>query len=388
VTDASWIARTAVEQNTYIFAPDIYGAGGNNDADWSAPYTAIYTANVVLEGLAGIPVTDANRQDISHLKGQALFYRSWQLYNLLQNFSLPYDSLTARSDLGIPLRLSSDFNSKTGRASVQQCYDQVVGDLQTCVHSLPAVSGYTTRPTSVAANAMLARIYLAMGKYTQAFPYADAVLSQLDTLLDFNSVNASNNPISHNFLPEDIFHSVLKSYPFLYYSRFSGVDSNLYASYDTSDLRKALYFSLRSGMFSFKGTYDYNEDPYSGLATDEMYLIRAECYARAGNIPAAMNDLNTLLAKRWKKGSFHPLTAASAGEAVKIILQERRKELVWRGLRWTDLRRLNKETLYQVTLTRMINGTVYTLPPNSPLYALPIPESEILLSGITQNQRN
>jgi len=67
------------------------------------------------------------------------------------------------------------------------------------------------------------------------------------------------------------------------------------------------------------------------------------------------------------------------------ILTERRKELLMRGLRWTDLRRLNKETAFATTLSRIVNGTTYTLPPNDPGYVFRIPLSVINFTGIEQN---
>ena len=109
---------------------------------------------------------------------------------------------------------------------------------------------------------------------------------------------------------------------------------------------------------------------------------------RLGSINAAMDDLNALIIKRWKNnGTFVPFTAATANEALAKVLKERRKELIFRGLRWTDLRRLNKDPRFAITLTRNLNGVVYTLPPNDDRYTLPIPDQEIKISGIAQNPR-
>jgi hypothetical protein len=70
-----------------------------------------------------------------------------------------------------------------------------------------------------------------------------------------------------------------------------------------------------------------------------------------------------------------------------LILEERRRELIGRGLRWTDLRRINQETDYAVTLEKSLNGESYILEPNSVRYTYPIPDDEIILSGIRQNER-
>ena len=100
-----------------------------------------------------------------------------------------------------------------------------------------------------------------------------------------------------------------------------------------------------------------------------------------------MNDLNALLKKRYLTGTYIDRTASSANDALVQILTERKKELAFRGLRWMDLRRLNREPQFATTLTRVINGQTYTLQPNSIRYALPIPDDEIALSGLQQNPR-
>ncbi len=105
-----------------------------------------------------------------------------------------------------------------------------------------------------------------------------------------------------------------------------------------------------------------------------------------------MNDLNTLLINRWKvdpvtgKTTYTSQTASDEKEALDKILLERRKELLYRGLRWTDIKRLNKLGA-NISLTRIINGQTFTLPPKDLRFALPIPEDVISLSGMEQNKR-
>jgi hypothetical protein len=125
---------------------------------------------------------------------------------------------------------------------------------------------------------------------------------------------------------------------------------------------------------------------FSGIATDEIHLIKSECLARLGKKVDAMQVLNHLLQFRWKAGAFIPLTAADSDEALSIILRERRKELPFRGLRWTDLRRLDKENLIP-TLTRELDGKQYVLPPGDKRYVLPIPYDIISQTGMPQNPR-
>jgi hypothetical protein len=124
---------------------------------------------------------------------------------------------------------------------------------------------------------------------------------------------------------------------------------------------------------------------FTGIATDEMYLIRAESYARQNKTDLALADLNLLLSKRFKSSQFTPITNTDAKQALKLILMERRKELMFRTLRWSDLKRLNKEPDYAQTLTRKINGVVYELKPNSIRYTLQIDGDVIQISGMQQN---
>jgi hypothetical protein len=164
-------------------------------------------------------------------------------------------------------------------------------------------------------------------------------------------------------------------------------DSSLYQSYDLNDLRKGIFF--KTGGIGFKGNYDGTSTAnyFNGLAVDEMYLVRAECFARNNNMVAALNDLNTLLSKRWKAGTFIGITAVDADDALQKILNERRKELVGRGIRWFDLRRLNQEPRFAITLSRVMGGTTYSLPPADNRYTFLIPDAVISITGIPQNTR-
>jgi hypothetical protein len=99
-----------------------------------------------------------------------------------------------------------------------------------------------------------------------------------------------------------------------------------------------------------------------------------------------MNRLNALLRNRWKRGTFIDRIASTREAAIKLILEERRKELVFRGVRWTDLKRLNIEGA-NITLTRKLNGITHKLAPNDPKYILPIPPDVLALGGIEPNLR-
>jgi len=226
---------------------------------------------------------------------------------------------------------------------------------------------------------MFARVYLSMQMYDQAGSYANSCLQLYNTLIDYHTISFGSNPLIPLLNPETLYQSVIYSgSQALVGGNFKSIciiDSNLYASYAPGDLRRAIFYRVggMTGRPYFRTSYSGKAACFSGLAVDEVYLIRAECAARDGNKDAALADLNLLLQHRWSDTVvFNPVTAASASAALDSVLVERRKELVFRGLRWTDLRRLNKEGA-NITLSHGLNGQVYRLPPSSPNYIFNLP---------------
>ncbi|MEJ8818553.1 RagB/SusD family nutrient uptake outer membrane protein [Lacibacter sp. H407] len=382
ITTAQWQVRPLAERNAYIWAEDVFNENERNA--WSLTYTNVYIANVVLDALKKEGGLNGSQSDLNNAEGQALFYRAFAFYHLLQLFTKPYNAATAANDPGIPLRLDSDFNKPTTRAALQQSYDQVINDLKTAVQLLPVTQEWKTRPSKAAALTLLARIYLIMQKYQEASAITEQALQSHNSLLDFNTLNETlANPISL-FNAEVIFHSVLGSVTTLITN--AKVDSVLYNAYNTNDKRKTVFFRRNTdGSYAFKGSYDGSVRLFNGFTSAELYLMKAELLARAGNTSDAMNALNQLLIKRWKSGTFTPLTAATAQEALTIILQERRKELVLRGVRWSDVRRLNQSSATAITIKRLINNQIIELLPGSNRYVYKIPDLVIQMTGIPQN---
>jgi len=231
-----------------------------------------------------------------------------------------------------------------------------------------------------------------MGDYEKAGINADKAISGGAILMDFNDKTFISETTTFPFPsyglknPEILFYGSRQS-PIAGYD-IVNIDSALFKSYADNDLRKSIFYKVLDNGITFKGSYTGQSIVFSGLATNELYLIRAESYARENKFKEAMSDLNELLQKRYLSGKFIPLTASNAEEALKIILTERRKELPVTGnVRWEDLRRLNLDPKFQTTITHIIEGVKYTLPPNDLRYIFPIPANEIQLSGITQNPR-
>lgn len=378
-------------RNIHIWADKIYTVNEESTDDWNLPYKQVFYCNVVLEALSKIPKTSGNEKGWNEIKGNALFLRAYAFFNIAQVFAPVYDAATANQDLGIPLRLNTEIKEVSTRASVAASYEQIVRDLTAAVPLIadPIPSYYRNRPTKTAVLAMLARVFLSMREYEQALLYADQCLQLYDSLIDYNTENITSVQPFTRWNDETLYQSIFSSNTVLTGTILGDgiVDSSLFRSYSVNDLRPIAFYGTNIDHQPFpKGNYSGTLLPFTGLATDEVYLIRSECYARKGSVELALNDLNELLVHRWKAGTFVPFTAGSASEALQVILTERRKELPFRGVRWSDLRRLNKEGA-NITLKRKYNGSEYVLLPGDKKYVLPIPEDVIKQSGMPQNDR-
>lgn len=379
---------TPIEKNAYLWKSDIYEQS-QSITDWDNSYNQVLTANVILEQLSKIPVNQSNEIKWNRVKGGALYVRAKAFYNLSQIFAKPYNDETAETDAGIPIRTAADLNHPVSRANLQQTYDQILADLEESVALLPAVSTLKTDASKAGAFGLMARCYLSMGEYQLAKVSADSSLRYNDHLMDYNTIDPNAIFPFTRFNSETIqFGHIFPLYGVYIFVNQNLVPSGLYNLYEDNDLRKKLFFyKLGDDMYSFKGSYEGSFAPFSGISTDEMLLIRAECLARMNDLPGALNDLNTLLKTRYESGTFVQRSAESAEEAIELILTERRKQLIGRGLRWTDLRRLNQEPNHATVLKRTIDGIEYDLPPNDARYVFAIPEYVVKASGIEQNLR-
>lgn len=377
---------TAAERNAYVWAADIYEGGVSED--WNALYQQIFYANVVMDGLRKIEVSSAQQSEWNRMMGSALFFRGFALYQLVEEFAAPYDASAAATLPGVPVKLSSDVNERPGRGTVALVYQSIQRDLTEALNLLPVRQSVATRPGRHAVWALLARIGLTMQNYEEAKKFADSCISFSPALIDFNTLSTSSTrPIALDNA-ETIFNYYMIDYSFAASASIS-ISPEIQASYNDNDLRKLIYFRSRgNNVFNFKGNYTGNRLLFTGLATDEIYLIRAECRTRVNDIAGAMDDLNALMKMRWNnKVPFPSFSAGNSEEALQKILTERRKELITRGTRWSDLRRLNQDSRFAVILSRSLDNVTSDLPPGDNRYTFPIPQNEINGSGIEQNPR-
>lgn len=359
-------------------------------SDWTESYKKILYANIVLDNIDQADLDDMSASARDMTKGTALFHRGWNFFWLAQEFSQAYDVNTAKNELGIPLRVTSEINVSFQRASLEETFAQIIKDIKEASSLLPDTPLKKTRPSKAAAYAVLARVFLYMGNVDEALRYADLCLQIQKELMDYRIIPTASAAPFELMNKEVIFHSGMASSGGIFTGTKSYVDTLLFKEYDKGDLRKVLYFKQNAnGYYNFKGNYagPIGTHTFCGLATDEIYLIKAECEARLDKLAAATSTLYELLKMRFENGKV-PVFPTGKTELIRFILNEREKELVFRfGIRWADIKRLNKHYEAGITIKRIFEGKQYVLEPNDKRFAILIPSTIIVEGGLVQNPR-
>lgn len=222
--------------------------------------------------------------------------------------------------------------------------------------------------------------------------YADSVLIYRSTLNDLSTittVSTANYPQRiHD--PEILLSKIAYGGISAYSPTAMRLSQSVLNLLGTKDKRYTL-FTATSADVLYTGDKDpdgrcfyrdkvLNEARNIGPSVPEMMLIKAEYYARNGNSAAAMEWVNKLRVKRFSAADYTPLEATDANDALVKVINERHREFFCRMLRWWDMRRLKDDSLFQMTLTRTLSGTTYTLEPSSNRYVFPIPSYQVVLN--------
>lgn len=383
-------------QNAYVWADHLYEPT-SDDRDWNGFYHVIYLCNYILENIDNAPEGDGV-YGRNFVKGNALVNRANSYFVLVNLYGKHYDSNTSSTDLGVPMPLESDINLTYARSTVKEVYDQVRQDLEEAAELLSNTADYTFQGTKPAALGLLARLHLYQGNYKKAWEYAEQVRTLMPELMDYNTIGQETPgqpdfgitnwpPFSGWEKPDVIFFKWESDFSSQYY-----VSDELLALMDqTVDLRFINFFT----------DYKYNsfdQDPNGyrcsdiadfnrGISLGEVVLTEAEAKLRDNDVNGALLALNAVREKRYVAGTPE-LTETNPDALLQLILDERRRETLFKGLRWFDLKRLNKDPKTAKTITRTLFGESYTLEPGSKRYVLPIPRKVIELNSlIEQNPR-
>lgn len=196
----TWQPRVGVNENGTAYYTE-------NDT-WTKMYKYINVANNVLTKADDVPhTTDEEKAGVNYVKGQAHFLRAFYYFWLTNTYGQPYNPSTASTELGVPVKTSQEVNDiKFGRNTVQECYDQILSDLQAAETELAASSSITRksiyRVDLVSAQLLLSRVYLYMQNWEKAAEYAQKVIQAHGDIDDLNSNKEAFASVSN---PETLF---------------------------------------------------------------------------------------------------------------------------------------------------------------------------------------
>jgi starch-binding outer membrane protein, SusD/RagB family len=356
---------------------------------WLAAYRIISQANLTLRDIERFEDTDPGA--VNRIRGQALAMRALVHFDVLRYWVENYDRNSTNP--GIPYISVYDYEQMPSRGTVKESYDKILQDLYSALGYFDNVDqeinvGDRAFIDQHVANALLARIHLYANQPDSAIKYATRVIDEfpLAPMDEFDDIwkdasleevvwsftfNAGQGQIGSHIYAPDI--NAAQYWP----------NPTLLASYDAGDIRYDAYFrdvpddfgDVRTTLVKHESKISQVRNPdgvvnFKVFRTGEMYLIRAEAYARKGGAweASGMADLNTLRAARIVGYVDESLSGAALLNAIAL---ERRKELVAEGHRWFDLKRTTK------TINRTFCTGFCNLPASSRAWNWPIPQPEI-----------
>ncbi|MFC4476925.1 RagB/SusD family nutrient uptake outer membrane protein [Flavobacterium chungangensis] len=335
---------------------------------------------------------DANTKQLA--KAEAQIYRAYDHFLLVNTYAKGYDPNTAATDGGICIMDKFDLEAQPSKSTVAQVYDFIQKDIEQALPYLQEKPLDVYHPSLAFAYAFKAKVHLFKREIAQAQAAAEKSLSYNNQIFDMVAYSKQGGPTAvavpaaNNI--EVLSYMYMTGYNEMNFGQLYVISPELRTLFGTNDARFNLFFNSTSATNLDQGSntaywatqYTRFFYPTVGMKTTEVYLILAECYARDNKFNEAVTVLNTLRAKRILSGTVNLEVPATRKETMELVINERRKELLLGFNRFFDLKRLNTETEFAKTITRvfpLVNKTVpqktYTLQPNSRLYIIPFPLS-------------
>ncbi len=335
---------------------------------WAKRYDDIRALNLVTSEV--LNSTGGTEQQKKQFYAEAQVIKAYEYYHLMVAFSPAYDPATAKSVYGVPLVTSVDPGTPLpARPDLQSFTDELIKMVKNAVPDLPATNINLTRITKNMAYGMLSRIYLYLGDYTNSLNYANLVLADpAAILLNYNNYASLTTFPRTNVNPEELMYRYSVASAFQY-------STDLLGKFDVAkDLRIILFSKVASNI----RTYSPGSSsiiPNYGISYAEIYLNKAECLARSGDITNALDIVNNTIRKnRFSPSNYTPLTATTTDQAINAVLDERRRELAFKGIRWSDMKRFDKEGRMPVITRLSSTGALLaTLNPHDKNYTFQIP---------------
>lgn len=333
---------------------------------WRMYYRFIANANMIINNIDKAVGSEADKNAI---KGEALVYRAWAHFQLVQLFGKRYDKTTVpNTQLGVPIMLTNTFDGQP-RNTVEEVYTQVITDLDAAI---TALTGYNRANKSHfdvnVAKGIKARVALTMQNYTLAATLAAEARASFTLMSNATYQAGFNSYTNSEWMWGSSVISDQTSYFYSFFAYMSynfsstnirgnpkAINSALYNLIPATDVRKWCWdpapatgwmgnptsfsrFPYMNRKFKSVDAADSRGD-VGYMRAAEMYLIEAEALARQGGQDVTARTALFTLAKN--RNPSYVLSTNSGAALINEIMLQRRIELWGEGFRFTDLKRLN-----------------------------------------------
>ncbi|PPK85891.1 RagB/SusD domain-containing protein [Neolewinella xylanilytica] len=391
---------------------------GSIDRAWNLNFNAIMRANTVLDQLAENAGVIGDADLATHFEAEAKFLRAFFYFDLVKWYG--------RVPL-IETFVSPDEALEIPRAPVEDVYALILSDLEFAMNNLPeSYSGSERgRATSLAAKAILARVYLtrsgpelhpdgpclASGEYDLAAAMLDDIINsnQFAMLDDYGAIFSYTNEGNSEIVWDVQFISggvgAGGYYPTEYYDEgwarvylpFPGgnpgdgakrVSDDLLNSFPEGDLRVEHTFKLNyindngeevDAQFFDKYTdedmaggdrFDWSLN-YPIMRYTDVLLLRAECTLQGTS--GSQADVDAAVNAVRRRAGLEEVSDVDLGK----LLEERRREFAGENLRWDDLVRTGTvlEVMNAFIATEDANNKMQTVTVEDIIY--PIPQQQL-----------
>lgn len=365
-----------------------------NMANWGVAYNAINEINLNLKAIPAL--SDATDAEKKRWVGELSFLRALYYFDLVKNYAyIPTFVVDAQNRGGVVLALDGFDNAADAvafapaRASIQECYDQIMKDIYASLSNLTINNRGRNFASGHAALALGSRVSLYEGKWARADSFATAAITatgRIGAMTTTGTYIAGWRAADH---PEGIYQVWFATLP-----ENLGVNESLAATYTTlaapgalnlprqgqGDLMPNGFLLQNLGISGFPASLvgaanppvlTYSNDVRNKLFEwgvnaagryvectkwmgksgnpnwdnsvvfrwPELYLNRAEARYHLNNEAGAMADLNFIRTARIV-GFTPPATPDFTGQALlDEILRQRMLEFAMEGYRWYDLKR-------------------------------------------------
>jgi hypothetical protein len=347
----------------------------NINSFWEVSYKIIFAAN------AAISMAERNDDLTRHLKGESYFLRAVSTHNLVRLFAKPYNQVN-KGEPGVILRLDALDSKSKARATLEETYNYITGSLRTAASLMSSTIPDSRHNKGFASKyavwAELSRVYLYKQEYDSCILYADSVINEGK---DFTTLETSESYPTY-------FSQAKTRGETIWCIAFTDADDKKGASVasmicklsdacwgeegatmsllrdmgfqtDLKDIDSRFAYIKVDAPAEKNGVKLYYISKFSNqsnsatlsspvmLRLAEVYLNRAEAYAKKANLSKAVEDLTTLRQSRINVPEGHSLDdyypTATPSDIVETVLKERRVELAFEGHRLFDLLRNNKD---------------------------------------------